>query len=82
VKSERGATLVEKALLISLIVVIVILAARMLGARVTKPMCTATGALIYAGDPLLNSMPVEWNIDPNTDLPYCYDNDQDRYLWR
>ncbi len=81
-KSERGATMVEKALLISLIAVIVIPAARMLGATVTKPMCTATGHLIYAGDGSTGSIPIEWGIDTNTDLPYCYDNDEDRYLWR
>lgn len=79
--SERGATLVEKALLISLIAVMVIPAAKMLGATVTKPMCTVTGHLIYAGEGT-GAIPVNWDINRDTGMPYCYDNDEDRFLWR
>lgn len=64
---ERGASLVEYSLLVSLIAILAIGGVRVLGANVTRPFCVVTGAIVSDG----NANFYEWVPDDGSGRPDC-----------
>jgi hypothetical protein len=70
-------SMVEYALMISLIAMIGFGAYQYMGAATTKPFCEATGALMFQGETAY----VEWTIDKGTKKPHCYSMYSSPPLW-
>ncbi|GEM_PF-2003951 len=64
---ERGASLVEYSLLVSLIAILAIGGVRVLGVNVTRPFCVVTGAIVSDG----NANAYNWLPDDGSGRPDC-----------
>ena len=77
--NQRGASLVEYSLLVSLIAILAIGGARAMGAFVTRPFCVVTGAIVSDG----NASAYEWEPNNIDGKPDCIDrsNFSDESVW-
>jgi Flp pilus assembly pilin Flp len=74
---QRGASLIEYSLLVSLVAILAIGAVRIVGAYATKPFCTITGAIVSEG----SENTYLWVPDNSNGRPDCTTPEWGSSVW-